>query len=68
MWTRWGGVAPPNESGTAAAALSEGSMARGTEGMPVQDWKWVLADGVSGEIGIIDQMARYTNDRKGATQ
>lgn len=40
----------------------------GTEGMPVQGWKWVLADGVSGEIGIIDQMARYTNDRKGATQ
>ena len=68
MWTRWGGVAPPNESGTAAAALSEGSMARGTEGMPVRGWKWVLLDGFSGEIGIIVQIDRYTNGRKGATQ
>lgn len=40
-------------------------MARGMEGMPVRGWKWVLMDGFSGEIGIIVQIARYTNGRKG---
>ena len=66
--TRWGGIAPPNGAGIAAAALSEGSMTQRTEGMPVWGWKWMQRRRFSGETGIIVQTDRYNNGRKGATQ